>query len=116
MKTPEDMTLGQRIMLTFFIVLVILFALALFGWTTGRWDEAPAESNVNLYGNIPPDPTLLQLDRLALDEAYHTQLIKLWTVWLSTGAGDATHFRNGLANARRAYGLAAEAIAKREQH
>lgn len=115
MKNPQDMTLGQRIMLTFVIVLIILFALALFGWTTGRWDEAPAETNLNLYGNIPVSNPLLQIDRLALDEAYHAQLIKLWTVWLSTGAGDPTHFRNGLANARRAYGMAAEAIAKREQ-
>jgi hypothetical protein len=115
MKTPEDMTLGQRIMLTFFIVLVILFALALFGWTTGRWDEAPGQ-DVDLYSGVPLDATLLWLDRRALDEAYHAQLLKLWGVWLVDGAKDPTRFKTGLANARRAYGLAAEAIAKREQH
>jgi hypothetical protein len=40
----------------------------------------------------------------------------LWGVWLSTGApADATQFKNGMNNARRAYGLAAQALNKRER-
>ena len=39
---PADLSLGERIVLTVVIVLVILFAFALMGWITGRWDEAPA--------------------------------------------------------------------------
>jgi hypothetical protein len=113
----REMTVGQRIAVTFVIVLVILFALALFGFFTGSWDEAPAapQASPDLYGGVPLDSTLLKLDRRALDEAYHQQLLKLWGVWLVEGAKDDKHFRNGLGNARRAYGLALQAINKREQ-
>jgi len=36
MKMLDDLSIGQRTMLTVVIVLVILFALALFGFLTGR--------------------------------------------------------------------------------
>jgi hypothetical protein len=107
-----EMTLGQRIILTFIIVLAILFALALCGWLTGGWD---VEAKSDLYEDVPIDANLLAIDKRALDEAYHAQIIKLWTVWLTQGAGDATHFRNGLRTARSAYSQATQAIAKREQ-
>jgi hypothetical protein len=116
MKPLEDMTVGHRIVLTFIVVLVILFVLAIVGFMSGRWDEAPAApQGTDLYGDTPIDATLLKLDRRALDEAYHAQLLKLWGVWLADGARDPKHFKNGLGNARRAYGLALEAITKREQ-
>jgi hypothetical protein len=58
----------------------------------------------------------LRLDRRALEEAYHAQMLKLFGVWVSSGApAEAQNFRNGLAIARRAYSLAAQSIAKREQ-
>jgi hypothetical protein len=115
MKPLEDMTIGHRIALTFVIVLVILFALALFGYLTGGWDVQAETRAADIYVGLPPDATLLKLDRRALDEAYHAQLLKLWGVWLADGARDPTHFKNGLSNARRAYGLALQAITKREQ-
>jgi hypothetical protein len=117
MRDLNEMTIGQRIALTFIIVLVILFALALVGFMSGRWDEAPAQAvtEVNLYGDVPLDATLLRLDRRALDEAYHAQLLKLWGVWLADGAKDPSRFKAGLGNARRAYGLALHEITKREQ-
>jgi hypothetical protein len=116
MKSPEDMTIGQRIVLTCVIVLVVLFVLALIGWSTGRWDEAPGQAitDVDLYGEVPLDATLLRLDRRALDESYHQQLLRLWAVWLTDGAKDPSRFKAGLSNARRAYGLALHEIAKRE--
>ena len=46
MKQPGELTIGQRILLTLLIVLVIIFALAFLGWATGRWDEAPAQQQV----------------------------------------------------------------------
>jgi hypothetical protein len=68
-----------------------------------------------LYENIPFDAGLLGLDRRALDEAYHEQLLKLFGVWLSSGAPeDAKNFKNGLRIARRAYGQARDQIRKRE--
>ncbi|HEX4500589.1 MAG TPA: hypothetical protein VH187_05365 [Scandinavium sp.] len=116
LKPLEQMTIGQRIALTVVIVLVILFAMAVAGFISGRWDEAPAQAitDINLYGDVPLDTTLLRLDRRALDEAYHAQLLKLWGVWLADGARHPGNFQNGLGNARRAYGLALQAIIKRE--
>lgn len=116
MRRLQDMSIGHRIALTLVIVLVILFALALFGYLSGRWDDAQAQATVpGLYDGVPTDATLLQLDRQALDEAYHAHLIKLWGVWLADGARDARRISNGLHIARQAYGQAAAQIAKREQ-
>ena len=37
-EAPDGMTLGNRIALTIVIVLVILFAIAAFGYFTGGWE------------------------------------------------------------------------------
>jgi hypothetical protein len=115
LRNLQDMTIGQRIALTFIIVLVILFALALFGYLTGGWDVQAEPRAVDPYGELPLDAQLLPVDKRALEEAYRAHLIKLWTVWLTDGAKDATHFRNGLRIARGAYHIAADGIAKRER-
>jgi hypothetical protein len=101
--------------IAFLVVVVILILLAAVGFLSGRWHEAEAQPQVNLYDGIALDATLLRLDRRALDEAYHAQLLKLWGVWLVDGAKDPGRFKAGLSNARRAYGLALDAITKREQ-
>jgi hypothetical protein len=103
----------------FCVVLVILLLLAAVGFLSGRWEAwgAPAKviTDINLYGDVPLDAQLLPIDRQALDEAYHAHLIKLFTVWLTDGAKDATRFTNGLRITRGAYQQAAQAITKREQ-
>jgi hypothetical protein len=119
-KSLDELTLPQRIVVTFVIVVIILFALAAYGYFSGSWDKADAQQSslrpVDLYGDTPLDATLLRLDRETLREAYQAQLLKLWGVWLATGApADATQFKNGMNNARRAYGLAAQALNKRER-
>lgn len=130
MPRLEEMTFAQRFLLTLFIVLVILFALAAFGYFSGGWEDqsryglqsggsrivslAGAQERVELYTDVLLDMRLLQLDKRALDEAYHNQLLKLWTVWLQGGAQDPTYFQNGLGNARRAYNMAAKQISDRE--
>ena len=68
-----------------------------------------------IYAEIPLDAKLLNLDKQALDEAYHAQLQNLWVVWLKGQAGDPTYFTNGLKIARRAYKQASDQIAKREK-
>lgn len=77
-----------------------------------------------VYVNSQPSPpdqqshdslVFVNLDRLALEEAYHDQVVKLFGVWLKEGARDPTYFSNGLRNARRAYVQASDQIAKREQ-
>jgi len=108
---------GNRIAIIMIIVLAILFAVALYGYLTGAWDQADAQQNdPAIYEGIPVDATLLRLDRQALEEAYHDQIKHLFTIWLkSTQAGDVQAFTNGLKIARRGYTSAAQQIAKREQ-
>jgi len=102
------------------IVLFILFAIAAFGYLTGAWDEAQGQQIQEplLYQNIPVDAALLGLDKKALDEAYHDQLKKLFSIWLTTQAqspGAIEGITNGLRIARRSYNIAAQQISKREQ-
>jgi hypothetical protein len=60
--------------------------------------------------------TFARLDRRALDDAYHAQVMKLFGVWLaSTNVSETRQITNGLRNARNAYLLASSEIAKREQ-
>jgi hypothetical protein len=94
------------------LALVALLLIALANHVGAQQSKEPP----TLYGSIPFDPALLALDRRALDEAYHEHLLKIWGVWLSSGAPeDARNFRNGLNIARRAYGQAREQLRKREE-
>jgi hypothetical protein len=117
MKPLEHYSIGQRIAITFVIVLALLFLLAFVGWISGGWDQADAQvqrqDQVDIYAGIAPDAQLIQLDRLALREAYHQQVVALWTVWLKGQAGDPTYFKNGLQVARRAYAQALTQISRR---
>jgi hypothetical protein len=67
---------------------------------------------------IPIDARLLPIDKAALQEAYHNQLILLWQTYLKSGLTDSNalvYFKNGLRNARSAYNLAMTEIEKREK-
>ena len=68
-----------------------------------------------LYEGVPFDGRLLELDKRALDEAYHQQLLLLFSTWLKQQAVDPRQITNGLQLARRAYNQAAGQIARREQ-
>jgi DNA-binding MarR family transcriptional regulator len=72
------------------------------------------QQDIQIYEGISPDAQLIQLDRRALNEAYHEQVKTLWLVWLKGQAGDPIYFKNGLTNARRAYNIALTQISKRE--
>jgi hypothetical protein len=113
MKRLEDMTLLQRCVLAVIIFVVIVVLISLIGYFSKS--EAEQAKPLDLYGDVPLDAVLLPIDRKALDEAYRSHAIKLFTVWLTDGARDATHFRNGLRISRNAYDIAAKAIAAREQ-
>ena len=133
MKLLEEMSIGERIALTIVIVLVILFAMALAGWLTGGWDQVSSEdgplfevqsdtykkytlTQEPLYpDDIPLDGKLLALDKRALDEAYHQQLLLLWSVFLKEGGKDSSRMNNGLRIARSAYAVAQERIEAREK-
>jgi hypothetical protein len=111
MKIPalSELSIGQRIALTFIIVLIVLFALALIGYLTGGWDEADAQAMTNSKW----DTRLIELDKIALDEAYKTHLVLVWTNWLKDG-GPPTRHATGFARARNGYIASMIEIEKRE--
>lgn len=97
------------------LIPVILIALGYFGGGYRlQAQRAEIDVNADLYGEVVLDMRLLQLDKRALDDAYHEQLLRLWKVWLTEGAKDPQFFQKGLSNARRAYNHAAKQIADRE--
>jgi hypothetical protein len=106
----EDMPIGRRIMLTFVIVVVILLLLAAFGYLTGRWDEAGAQAITSSKW----DARMIELDKDALDQAYKSHLVLVWTNWLKDG-GPPTRHAIGFANARNGYIASMTEIEKREQ-
>lgn len=109
MKPIEDMSLGERAALTFVIVLIILFALALFGYLTGAWDNADAQ--------VPPskwNDRMIALDRQALDQAYVGQMAHVFGIWMKDGVHDPSRARVGFANARKGYDAAMSEIEKRD--
>lgn len=101
------------VLLVSLIALGIVGAILVYLFTSAT--PAP-RGDYDLYGDTPLDATLLRLDRDTLRDAYQAQLLKLWGVWLTSGApNDAVNFKTGMNNARRAYGLAAQALNKRER-
>jgi hypothetical protein len=82
MKIPalSDLSLGQRIALTFIVVLIVLFALALIGYLTGGWDEADAKVQVDCM-----DPTererIRDLVLKGIDSGLTEQIQHLFEVW-----------------------------------
>jgi hypothetical protein len=100
---------------TFWIAVVIaaLAAIFLAAFLLSARSQAVPEGGV--YAGITPDYHLLELDKQALDEAYHAQLLVLFNVYLKGGSSDSQYFQKGLQNARRAYYQASTAILEREK-
>ena len=101
---------------TIYSLSVVLVAIMAWILWTGTSDKSESQSAPpQLYEGVPFDGHLLALDRRALDEAYHNQLLLLFSIWLKQQAVDARQITNGLQLARRAYNQAAGQIARREQ-
>jgi hypothetical protein len=114
MKSLEQMTFGQRFALTVVICLVILFALALFGYLTGGWDEAGAQG-----APVAPskyDDRIDDLERQALDEAFKKHVGQLYSIWVTDNYQPKFPPRAivGMRNARDAYIRSMDAIERRE--
>jgi hypothetical protein len=95
------------------LILAIAFLLLLVFGRDGV--EAQQDTQPQLYEGIPLDATLLSADKRALEEAYHQQLLLLFSVWLKGDISEDARIRNGLKKARAAYTSVAQQIAKREQ-
>jgi hypothetical protein len=109
MRPLEDMHIGQRVMLTVAIVVILIILLACVGYLSGRW-EAQAQP-------IPPskfDKRIAELDREAIDEAYKEKVMALFNTWLSDPSEQPSRALKGAQNARRAYIGAMQAIERKE--
>jgi hypothetical protein len=114
MKPLEEMTFAQRFALTVVICLIILFALALFGYLTGGWDEAGAQG-----APVTPskyDDHIDALERQALDDAFKKYIGQLYNIWVTDNYQPKFPPRAlvGMRNARDAYIRSMEAIERRE--
>lgn len=83
MKSLEEMTFAQRFGLTVVICLVILFALALFGFFTGAWDDADAAPAPD---TMKYEERFIELDRAAIDRAYSEHIMLLYKTWMTDPA------------------------------
>lgn len=109
----EDLSIGHRIALTVFIVLVILFALALFGYLTGGWNT-DAEAQVPRYEITKYEGEMLVIENKAIDEAFHNQVVNVFAVWMKDATGQPARAVTGVANARKAYVAAKTRLGERE--
>jgi hypothetical protein len=114
MRNLEDLSIGHRIALTVIIVLVILFALALFGYLTGGWDVEAQGAPV-----VPSkyDEQIDELERQALGEAFKKHVGQLYSVWVTDNYQPRFPPKAivGMRNARDAYIRGMEAIDRRTE-
>jgi hypothetical protein len=117
----ED-TLSRRIVITFVIVLAILFLLAAIGYLLGRWDDASAKEPEFKYAlqSVPVEKDeehILALDREALDIAYKDHIKLVFGVWMKDPNDPNAPSRagNGARNARKGYVISREKIEERER-
>jgi hypothetical protein len=107
MKSFPQMTFGQRFALTVVICLVILFALALFGYLTDRWDDIPygLASAESYPGHSRYDQRIAQLEREAIEQAFQEHVRKLYSVWMGDPSNPESARRAGVGarNGRKAY-------------
>jgi hypothetical protein len=112
MRQLEDMSLGQRVMLTAAIIVIVLVLVACVSYLSGRW-EAEAQ--------VQPSPVdarfakrLNELDAEAVETAYRTQLTNLFLTWMKDPSGQPARAVVGANQARRAFTAAMIEIEQRK--
>jgi hypothetical protein len=109
-----NISIGNRIAITFVIVLAILLALAIYGYMTGAW-EAQAQQPRRLV-DVPLskyEKRILELDRAALDAAYQEQIHHLFLTWMKDESDQPRRAATGAKQARSAYERSIDAIEER---
>lgn len=114
MRLYSELSLGERIAVTFLIVLVILFALALFGYLGGRWEDAsaaPASKQIALCSDEPGiNDAINKIAFQALDDALRKQIENLFTTWMKDDSGQPERAATGVRRSALAYVHARQAI------
>jgi len=127
MKRFSDLSLGNKIAVTFVIVLALLFALALYGYLTGAWERDDASGEVMSFALSSAETRPFRLHKeanaqepelcmnaemrekvrdimlVALDEALKTHIENVFIVWLRDDAGQPGRARTGVKQGVSAY-------------
>jgi hypothetical protein len=120
MKPLEAYSLGERVVATFIIVVVVILFIAFIGWLSGGWnigsdDYYRLASAEESLATSKYDDRLLALEKEAADNAYRSQIEHLFAVWLRDDTGQPKRAVTGARNARKAYIDVMRAVEKREE-
>lgn len=118
----EDLSLIKRIALAVVIVVCVLLLLMFASWLVNE----PADAQGLSIAPLPPkgafvgkpspwDQHLIELDRVALDDAYHDRIVILFSSWMRDDTDQPERISNGVRQARRAYILVRTAIEQRQK-
>jgi len=112
MRDLQDMHIGQRVMLTVAIVVIIIILLACVGYLSGRWE---VEAQGAPVAPSKYDDQIDELERQALGEAFKKHIGQLYSVWVTDNYQPKFPPKAivGMRNARDAYIRGMEAIDKR---
>jgi hypothetical protein len=115
-KPLEDMSIGQRVMLTVIVVVIIMLILAAIGYLSGRWEQAEGATETP-RASSKWDDQIDELERQALGEAFKKHIAQLYTIWVTDNYQPKFPPKalTGARNARDAYIRSMDAIEKREQ-
>jgi len=94
------------------IIAIIILAALIFLWLLLGYLEEPVSAQ-----QIPPskwDVHILELDKIALDRAYQTQIEHVFGVWMRDESNQPERATRGVRQARRAYIEAMTRIEARE--
>ncbi len=102
----NDMSLGHRVVVTAIIVIVLLLLLAMFGYLTGRWDEAGAETAHTPRYCVTDEEARERIRGFmfsALDQALQDNFEHLFAVWMKDARGQPERARVGVGQAIEAH-------------
>lgn len=114
----ENISIGNRVAITVVVVLAILFALALYGYLTGAWDEYAAQRSGGFFDLASAESQKVELETCmdektreqirgvmleALDASLKTHIEHVFEVWLRDDRGQPGRARTGVAQGIKAY-------------
>jgi len=125
-----NISIGHRIAITFIAVIVILLALALYGYLTGAWEDdtsgevmtfalTSAETRIVILHGTPAqaqekEPEIACVDTemrekireimlTSLNDALHDHIVNVFGVWLRDDSGQPGRARKGVKQGISAY-------------
>lgn len=104
------MTFAQRFLLTLVIVIALLFALAAFGYFSGRWQDADAQPRHCM--TLEARERIRELTLQGLDDAMRQRSEHLFETWMADDRDQPKRAQNGIQKAAHAYALSLRLVAQ----